>query len=197
MWFVWCNRRIVIDAILGCRSSGWARFHPCLSTSIAPILGVSSDSHVYSLRRERWDGAMRANAAAGEIVSSQSACVFVPRSRCRVRKRGAQFGSSQAPSVMAYGWGFNCQTSKGYASAFSRLGSARALRSFRPHLEQRAQGKPDARCTRGLVCNVHKEVRTRAYRSSGGIPAFPARWVTAYFELSPVNGCFATVAARE
>ena len=25
---------------------------------------------------------------------------------------------------------------------------------------QRAQGMPDARCTRGLVCNVHKEVRT-------------------------------------
>jgi hypothetical protein len=42
--------------------------------------------------------------------------------------------------------------------------------------KQRAQGKPGARCTRGLVCNVHKKVRTRAYRSSGGIPAFPARW---------------------
>ena len=35
---------------------------------------------------------------------------------------------------------------------------------------------PDARCTRGLVCNVHKEVRTRAYRSSGEHPAFPAQW---------------------
>src|SRR5258708_1745911 len=41
---------------------------------------------------------------------------------------------------------------------------------------KRAQGKPGARCTRGLVCKMHKEMRTRAYRFSGGIPAFPARW---------------------
>jgi hypothetical protein len=46
-----------------------------------------------------------------------------------------------------------------------------------PTLErQRAQGKPGARCTRGLVCNVHKEMRTRAYRFSGEHPAFPAQW---------------------
>jgi len=68
--------------------------------------------------------------------------------------------------------------------------------TIRPQ-KQRAQGKPGARCTRGLVCNVRKQKRTRAYRSSGGIPAFPARWVTACFELSPVNGSFATVAPRD
>ena len=54
--------------------------------------------------------------------------------------------------------------------------------------EQRAQGKPGARCTRGLVCNLCEGKRTRAYRSSGGNPAFPARWFTAYFGLSPVTG---------
>jgi hypothetical protein len=53
---------------------------------------------------------------------------------------------------------------------------------------KRAQGKPDARCTRGLACKMHKEKRTRAYRFSGGNPAFPARWVTVYFALSPVTG---------
>ncbi len=36
---------------------------------------------------------------------------------------------------------------------------------------------PDARCTRGLVCKLHKEMRTRAYRFSGGNPAFPAQWL--------------------
>jgi hypothetical protein len=41
---------------------------------------------------------------------------------------------------------------------------------------QRAQGRPGARCTRGLVCNLHKEMRTRAYRFSGNTPAFPAQW---------------------
>ena len=35
--------------------------------------------------------------------------------------------------------------------------------------KKRAQGKPGARCTRGLVCKLHEKKRTRAYRSSGGI----------------------------
>ncbi len=35
---------------------------------------------------------------------------------------------------------------------------------------------PDARCTRGLVCNMMHIVRTRAYRFSGGDPTFPAQW---------------------
>src|SRR5260221_13957528 len=42
---------------------------------------------------------------------------------------------------------------------------------------KRAQGMPGARCTRGLVCKLHKEMRTRAYRFSGGNPAFPAQWL--------------------
>src|SRR6266480_855093 len=42
--------------------------------------------------------------------------------------------------------------------------------------KKRAQGRPGARCTRGLVCKVHIESGTRAYRSSGGNPAFPAQW---------------------
>src|SRR6476619_7865022 len=60
-------------------------------------------------------------------------------------------------------------------------------------LDKRAQGRPGARCTRGLVCKVHKRKRTRAYRFSGGNPAFPAQWFTAYFALSPVTGFLATV----
>ena len=35
---------------------------------------------------------------------------------------------------------------------------------------------PGARCTRGLVCKMHKKKRTRAYRFSGSNPAFPAQW---------------------
>jgi hypothetical protein len=65
---------------------------------------------------------------------------------------------------------------------------ARVLKSFSAPEKQRAQGKPGARCTRDLVRNVHRKVCTRAYRFSGGIPAFPARWFTAYFVLSSVNG---------
>ena len=43
--------------------------------------------------------------------------------------------------------------------------------------KQREQGMPDARCTRGLVCNMCKRMRTRAYRFSGGNPTFPAQWL--------------------
>src|SRR6266850_8262418 len=43
--------------------------------------------------------------------------------------------------------------------------------------KQRAQGRPGARCTRGLACNVHQRMRTRAYRFSGNTPAFPAQWL--------------------
>ena len=36
---------------------------------------------------------------------------------------------------------------------------------------------PGARCTRGLVCKIAQRKRTRAYRFSGGNPAFPAQWL--------------------
>jgi hypothetical protein len=48
--------------------------------------------------------------------------------------------------------------------------------NFRTARKERAQGMPDARCTRGLVCEVHKRKCTRAYRFSGGNPTFPAQW---------------------
>jgi hypothetical protein len=43
-------------------------------------------------------------------------------------------------------------------------------------IQQRAQGKPGARCTRGLACKNCAKKRTRAYRFSGSSPAFPAQW---------------------
>ena len=47
-----------------------------------------------------------------------------------------------------------------------------------PALEKkRAQGRPGARCTRGLACGLHKTKCTRAYRFSGNTPAFPAQWL--------------------
>ena len=52
---------------------------------------------------------------------------------------------------------------------------------------------PDARCTRGLVCNVHKEVRTRAYRAAEAIRHSLRNGFTAYFALSPVIGFLVTV----
>ena len=53
---------------------------------------------------------------------------------------------------------------------------------------------PDARCTRGLVCNVHKRMRTRAYRAAESIRHSLRNGFTAYIVLSPVNGSLASVA---
>ena len=54
---------------------------------------------------------------------------------------------------------------------------------------------PDARCTRDLACNVHKEVRTRAYRAAENIRHSLRNGFTAYIVLSPVSrGSVATVA---
>ena len=55
---------------------------------------------------------------------------------------------------------------------------------------QRAQGRPGARCTRGLVCNLRIETRTRAYRFSGSIPAFPAQWLYGLLRALPSERLF-------
>src|SRR6476660_1950612 len=66
--------------------------------------------------------------------------------------------------------------------------SARGLQViFRTSRSERAQGMPDARCTRGLVCNVHKKVRTRAYRAAEAIRHSLRNGFTAYPALSPAT----------
>ncbi len=67
---------------------------------------------------------------------------------------------------------------------------ARGLRHLSPSWKVEGAGK--AGCAlhpRSRVQNAYKK-RTRAYRFSGGKPAFPAQWFTAYFALSPVTGLF-------
>ena len=63
---------------------------------------------------------------------------------------------------------------------------ARVLRRSSPSVEQRAQGRPGGRCTRGLrakgICAKRVDHRYRR-----GQPAFPARWFTTYCALFPVN----------
>ena len=52
---------------------------------------------------------------------------------------------------------------------------------------------PDARCTRGLACNVHQKMRTRAYRFGGNTPAFPAQWLYGLYVIVLVTGFLATI----
>jgi hypothetical protein len=44
-----------------------------------------------------------------------------------------------------------------------------------PSRQQRAQGRPDAGCTRGLVCIV-ESTRVIHHRFNRSDPAFPAQW---------------------
>jgi len=52
---------------------------------------------------------------------------------------------------------------------------------------------PGARCTRGLACNAHKEVRTRAYRAAESIRHSLRNGFTTYSALSLVIGFLATI----
>ena len=59
--------------------------------------------------------------------------------------------------------------------------------SFAP--KERAQGRPGARCTRGLVCNVH--LKKSAHEHTGSAETLRPSLrdgFTAYFVLSPVTG---------
>src|SRR5882757_8383749 len=60
--------------------------------------------------------------------------------------------------------------------------------SFRPP-QQRAQGMPDARCTRGRLCS--KKAQALATKGTPQQPAFPARWFYGLYVISPVTmlGC--------
>jgi hypothetical protein len=55
---------------------------------------------------------------------------------------------------------------------------------------------PDARCTRGLVCKLCIEMRTRAYRAAESIRHSLRNGFTAYNVISRVNGSFATLVSE-
>ena len=78
-------------------------------------------------------------------------------------------------------------------AAFSRRDAPGVLQEPCPSRNQRAQGRPGARRTRGLARKTVHQTRARAYRFGGNTPAFPAQWLTAYFALAPVTGFLATV----
>ena len=72
--------------------------------------------------------------------------------------------------------------------------AARSARGFANSLSspsnQRAQGMPGARCTRGLVCKECAFRRTRAYRAAEAVRHPLRNGFTAYLVLSPVSGLF-------
>ncbi len=84
---------------------------------------------------------------------------------------------------------FTCHTAIANTTARCRdADRARALRDFRPPCEKEGAGKTGCALHPRSRAQMETRKRTRAYRFSGGNPAFPARWFTAYFALSSVTG---------
>ena len=57
---------------------------------------------------------------------------------------------------------------------------------------QRAQGRPGARRTRGLMGDMGSQCCPRAYRFGGNTPAFPAQWLYGLYEIVLVTLPFVT-----
>jgi hypothetical protein len=58
---------------------------------------------------------------------------------------------------------------------------------------ERAQGRPGARCTRGLMCKMHKANAHEHTGSAETLRPSPRNGFTAYFMLSPATGLVVTV----
>jgi hypothetical protein len=92
-------------------------------------------------------------------------------------------------------WEFGFHSTSRYTSAISQHQSPEACLSFSPLT--REQGMPDARCTRGLVCNCTSKKRTRAYRAAENIRHSLRNGFTAYLALTPeYRALLASVALR-
>src|SRR4051812_7656356 len=65
---------------------------------------------------------------------------------------------------------------------------ARGLPSVSPPENRRAQGRPGARCTRGLACTMHKANAHEHTGSAETLRPSPRNGFTAYSALSSVTG---------
>jgi hypothetical protein len=125
-----------------------------------------------------------AEKVGGHRPRAQATKASIARRRTRRRLRFARNDGDGSYS--------NLQTASGMHVHVLAARCVRVSRLVSPS-SKRAQGKPGARCTRGLVCKVHKRKRTRATGSAEAIRPSLRSGFTAYFALSPVTGFLATV----
>src|SRR5438552_5732424 len=76
-----------------------------------------------------------------------------------------------------------------YAFAFSRRVFARVMQILCLPRKSRAQGMPDARCTRGLVCQTVHLAHT-SIQGSGNTPTSPAQWLYGLLRALPGERAF-------
>ena len=73
-----------------------------------------------------------------------------------------------------------------YVAAFSRRMAPELCQKL-PALQTEGAGKTGCALHPRSRVQLHKRVRTRAYRSSGEHPAFPAQWFYGLYVISPVR----------
>ena len=120
------------------------------------------------------------SSSSGSPALSRDPCLaHIPRrSRCNKAVNSAHSLTLHAARRM--GPGLRQDRQNVLAARFAR-GFANSLALSK----QRAQGMPGADCTRGLVCQKLRIWRTRAYRFSRNIPAFPAQWLYGLLRALP------------
>src|SRR5882724_6689516 len=147
----------------------------------------------------------------------QSECMHPPCPwQHRYRRQPDRFVSSSTPFLAWYGLealatvrveedtgAVPCSVTGSVAFGRNGLssGNGRLVRTARCHiladfLDTRAQGRPGARCTRGLVCNMCKECAHEHTGSAETLRPSLRNGFTAYIVLSPVTGFLATVAPQ-
>ena len=130
-------------------------------------------------------------------IGPRDARAYGWRSVNRSRYRGVDAGrfplSRQQPGRIQFSNGLAMFT---HTFAFPRREAARVLLKSSALFKKRAQGRPGARCTRGLACKRVKK-RTRAYRFSGSSPAFPAQWFYGLFRALPGDRAFLSPSLRK
>ena len=96
-----------------------------------------------------------------------------------------RLSSRPLPLVVPANAGTTLMGHRKHTFAFSRRIAPELCQKLPALSKQRAQGMPDARCTRGLACDLHKTNCTRAYRAAENIRHSLRNGFTAYIVLSP------------
>ena len=107
------------------------------------------------------------------------------RSRHCARAKQSIFLDGSKDGLLSLALDIASNLASKHSFAISRRVSPELCQKSSLPSNQRAQGIPGARCTRGLVCNVHKKTRTRAYRFSGDHSGIPCAMVLRFISCSP------------
>jgi hypothetical protein len=103
------------------------------------------------------------------------------------------------PSLKSYGGQVVARAPRNDVAIQFRVLAALIARGLQEHRDpqERAQGRPGARCTRGLACKGREKGAHEHTGSAEAVRPSLRNGFTAYFALSPVTGFLATVVLKK